>query len=294
MIFTGERFIPEQIVSENLAREHWHRYLWAAKFARDKNVLDIASGAGYGSRYLSEFAKDVIGGDISAEAVEYAQNTYQAANLKYEVMSSTKLPLADNSRDLIVSFETIEHMDEADQLQTVKEYRRVLKDDGILLISTPGTESPLHYAHNKFHLKECSYDEFYQMLKKYFANIEIVGQSAYNCSVIGDAAQCNEIINSKFPRFDIPVNYNVKDDKYLLAVCSNKKQAVNLSSVLIDRNMVKQYKSDDEAVDICSVARLLYCQTKIFWYVLRYKLSKNKRYLRKIEKYFHKIMPTVG
>ncbi len=49
--WTGERFLPT--LDGNIAFEHLHRYALACLLARDKTVLDIASGEGYGSRLQS-------------------------------------------------------------------------------------------------------------------------------------------------------------------------------------------------------------------------------------------------
>ena len=56
---------------------------------------------------------------------------------------------------MVISFETIEHVDEAMQRGFLTEIRRVLKDDGILIISTPNKEvySDQYHYHNEFHVK---------------------------------------------------------------------------------------------------------------------------------------------
>lgn len=64
MEYTGERFVPEQ--QGNIELEHLHRYLCAAELSAQKDVLDIASGEGYGSSILARVARSVIGVDISA------------------------------------------------------------------------------------------------------------------------------------------------------------------------------------------------------------------------------------
>ena len=50
--FTGERYIPD-LKEAQISYEHWHRYLYASYFVKDKVVLDIACGEGYGSDFLS-------------------------------------------------------------------------------------------------------------------------------------------------------------------------------------------------------------------------------------------------
>lgn len=111
MKFTGERFILEQAVGD-ITIEHMQRYEIASNLVEGKNVLDAACGEGYGSYILSKKAKNVMGIDISSEAIEYASEEYKNKNLKYICASIEKLPLEDNSIDIIISFETIEHVNE--------------------------------------------------------------------------------------------------------------------------------------------------------------------------------------
>jgi cyclopropane fatty-acyl-phospholipid synthase-like methyltransferase len=105
--FDGERFIPG--MDGALELEHVHRYALAKKLAAGKIVLDIASGEGYGSRMLAGVAARVIGVDISDDAIAHARQTYRAPNLEFRTGSCAAIPLEDRSVDLVVSFETIEH-----------------------------------------------------------------------------------------------------------------------------------------------------------------------------------------
>ena len=82
MEFTGERYVPS--LDGQIKYEHLHRYALCLEFTTGKSVLDIASGEGYGSALLAKVAESVVGVDISAEAVEYAQQQYSSyENLKF-------------------------------------------------------------------------------------------------------------------------------------------------------------------------------------------------------------------
>ncbi len=174
MLFTGERFVPN--VHGNIELEHLHRYLEACELAAGKVVLDIASGEGYGSAMLANKANKVIGVDISAEAIKHARKCYQKENLEYMVGSCADIPLPDASVDIVVSFETIEHHDQHEQM--MQEIKRVLRPDGILLISSP---DKYHYSvesgyNNPYHVKELYQHEFKQFLGNYFKNTAYFGQ----------------------------------------------------------------------------------------------------------------------
>jgi ubiquinone/menaquinone biosynthesis C-methylase UbiE len=182
MQFTGERFIPTE--QGRIRLEHYHRYAMVVDLVRDKNVLDVASGAGYGSAFMADVARSVIGVDIAHEAVAYASSTYQKNNLKFQQGSATKLDFADASFDVVVSFETIEHL--YDQEEMLAEIRRVLRPEGVLVISSPNRPiySEESGEHNEFHVKELDFKEFDDLLKMQFQAVEYFGQRIMMGSVI--------------------------------------------------------------------------------------------------------------
>jgi SAM-dependent methyltransferase len=162
LTFTGERFTPENRGA--IWYEHWHRYCVAAPLARGRIVLDAACGEGYGSALLARGAATVIGIDIGAEAIAHAQARYVAPNLSYVLASVTDIPLGDGTVDMIVSFETIEHL--AAQRQMLAEFRRVLAPAGVLVISSPNR--PVYNeggeVANAFHVRELDRAELKALL----------------------------------------------------------------------------------------------------------------------------------
>ena len=160
--FTGERFTPE--CEREIWYEHYHRYAFAKNLVQDKLVLDVASGEGYGSFLLADTAKTVTAVDIDNASIEHAKGKYNKDNLTYLLASALELPFDDNHFDVIVSFETLEHL--AQHQEMLAEFNRVLKTDGILIISTPDKK---HYSDdtgfdNEFHVKELYKHEFKALL----------------------------------------------------------------------------------------------------------------------------------
>ena len=103
--------------------------------SKGQRVLDIASGEGYGSDLLAEVAEYVVGVDIAHEVVRHARVRYRRPNLAFAAGDCVAIPLASQSIDVVVSFETLEHHDRhADMMQEVK---RVLRPGGLLIISSP-------------------------------------------------------------------------------------------------------------------------------------------------------------
>ena len=167
--FTGERFLPE--CPGEIAYEHWHRYAFARAFVAGKAILDVASGEGYGAALLSTVAIHVHGVDIDHDTVRRASRKYAAcANLRFVQASCTALPFPDRLFDVIVSFETIEHIDGECQVRMLEEFDRLLKPDGILILSSPNKAeySDARKARNEFHVRELYRDELARLLARHF------------------------------------------------------------------------------------------------------------------------------
>ena len=171
--FTGERFVPG--CAGEIAYEHWHRYAFARQFAAGKRVLDAACGEGYGSALLGAVASSVVGVDIDASAIAHASECYgegagEGARVRFVTGSCSALPLPDASVDAVVSFETIEHLDAADQPKMLAEFARVLKPDGLLVISSPNKRlySDARGYVNEFHRHELYRDGLAALLASSF------------------------------------------------------------------------------------------------------------------------------
>jgi GT2 family glycosyltransferase/SAM-dependent methyltransferase len=173
--FTGERFVPTE--AGEIRQEHFHRYAWCCPLVKDKVVLDIACGEGYGSAMLSQYAASVIGVDISAEAVAHAREAYgERSGLEFKEGNAAAIPLPDHSVDVVVSFETIEHHDKHEEMIT--EIRRVLRPGGFLVISSPNRPVYSDKAghHNEFHVKELDFTELDVLLRAHFPRVRYYGQ----------------------------------------------------------------------------------------------------------------------
>lgn len=172
--FTGERFTPECV--REIRYEHIHRYAFAQAFVRGRKVLDAACGEGYGSALLAEFADSVVGVDISEDAIGHARQRYSSENLEFRQGDCTDLPFGDDQFDCIISFETLEHLE--DQQGLLQAFRRVLRPDGFLLISTPDKAiyTDKQGNRNEYHVSELYRGEFEELLGSYFPSFRLWGQ----------------------------------------------------------------------------------------------------------------------
>jgi SAM-dependent methyltransferase len=116
--------------------DHIARYRWASFFTPGKIVVDIPCGTGYGSTFHRS-VKAYYGMDIDAESIETADDFYGDDKHFFEVAGMTDIPLDDNSANIILCFEGLEHISYGDQVAFMLEMRRVLKPGGSFIISTP-------------------------------------------------------------------------------------------------------------------------------------------------------------
>lgn len=192
MDFTGERVVPGKC-NADLLNEHLARYYFARRFSQGKKVLDVASGAGYGTAMLAGVAKFAAGLDIDQEALLYAREQYHSANISFLRSDCLQLPFPDGEFDLVVAFEILEHIKNGEAF--IQELRRVLRADGLLILSTPNR---LYYTEdrgevNPFHLREYSFHELNSLLKPFFPHYSILFENPADGLVIGHASQVGSI-----------------------------------------------------------------------------------------------------
>ena len=233
--FSGERLTAA--ISGQVEIEHYHRYLLAREHCRNLDVLDCASGEGYGAALLSQVARSVVGVEIDPASVEAANTEFARPNLRFLQGDARAIPLPDASVDVAVSFETLEHLVEQDQF--LSELKRVLRPGGLLIISTPDRDiySPLGSAPNPYHRLELTRSEFETLLQRYFAQTVMAGQRAIIGSVIIGAGQ-DAPARSFERRGDTHIegNDHLARATYLLALASNGPLPPLRNSVYVYRS----------------------------------------------------------
>jgi 2-polyprenyl-3-methyl-5-hydroxy-6-metoxy-1,4-benzoquinol methylase len=168
MLWTGERVLPlQQQHDVRDLQAHAARYLWAMRYCVHKNVLDVASGEGYGSWILSWAADEVDGIDLSEEAIAHATVTYANQNgsrVAYAVMNAEEITFEENLFDVVVSFETIEHLYFPEKL--VAQVHRVLKPGGLFICSAPENSG------STFHVVDYTKSDLDGLLWRHFGKRE--------------------------------------------------------------------------------------------------------------------------
>jgi len=220
---TGERLLPEQQRGELVHAQHLARYRFAAQLAKDRRVLDAACGEGYGTAMLAAAgASAAVGVDIDQPTVDHARERYR---LEFERADVAALPFEDKSFDLVVSFETLEHVPDA--MRAIAEFRRVLADDGVLVASTPNSDRYL--VDNEFHTREFTEQEFGELLAPHFAEVALFYQQDWLTSaVMAEHALASDDGERPLPLELTKVARHVPGDQlFTIAVCGGSAAPVD-------------------------------------------------------------------
>lgn len=194
--FTGERMMPE-FADKNTFWDHVYRYRFAATFVKGKKVLDVASGEGYGVAALGVAgAKQVVGIEIDSASCRNAKHKHR---LDVCQANAEELPIADRTIDVVVSFETIEHLNCPRKL--VAECHRVLNTKGLLILSTPNREVYSEGGkHNPFHTVEFNREELTALVREHFKHFNLFSQRSLTVSrwsLLSLAADRTEWVNTR-------------------------------------------------------------------------------------------------
>ncbi len=172
----SERMDPTvPIFDPGRADFHMDRYLFAAGYCRDRRVADVACGTGYGSQHLRQAgeATSVIGIDLCPEAIAYAVARHGGPGIEFRSAAGERTGLPSASVDVVVSFETIEHVDDDQAL--LQEFARLLVPGGLLVCSTPNLW-PLAIAPH--HVREYDRASFLETLAPTFTVQALFNQNS--------------------------------------------------------------------------------------------------------------------
>ena len=243
--FDGERCTPW--VTTQILAAHLHRYFSVLDLVQGKRVLDISCGEGYGTALMRrEGAARVTGADIDMAIIERARRVYGDEGLSFEVADArTTLPFEDQSFDVVVSFETIEHI--AEQEGFTAELARVLTPEGILVISTPDAALSPPDIPNPFHAKELDEKAFLALLAPHFAHVTPYRQGYLHGSVLTGPGETMQ--SWKRTGF---LDYAADTDtqrRYIIAVATNGPPATLPSGMLHDGAIVATLNRRIEALE---------------------------------------------
>ncbi|MEY4545877.1 MAG: hypothetical protein RL685_2072 [Pseudomonadota bacterium] len=137
------RSIPSnpEFVSSGWSEHMLLRYLLALEHSTNARVLDSCSGLGWGSHLLASVSRDVVGIDQDAASIAFCTRQWERPNLHFRVGSVLELPFDDESFDVVLCMDSIEHFTRADGLQYLAELARVCRRGGHLFGSSAFPET---------------------------------------------------------------------------------------------------------------------------------------------------------
>jgi 2-polyprenyl-3-methyl-5-hydroxy-6-metoxy-1,4-benzoquinol methylase len=162
---TGERTVPGIPAENYWFRRHEAAYVFAAPLVVGRSVVEVGCGEGYGTAMLARAARQVLGVDYDALTVRHAATAYP--DVHFIRANLAALPLPSSSTDVVTTLQVIEHV--WDHGQFVRECLRILRPDGMLLVTTPNrlTFSPgLDKPVNPFHTREFTAQELAGLLTR--------------------------------------------------------------------------------------------------------------------------------
>ncbi|MCO6492116.1 MAG: methyltransferase domain-containing protein [Phaeodactylibacter sp.] len=128
-----------------------NRYLFIQRnlgqLARERSfgrALNLGAGEGDYDSMIAGYCGQLVSCDINEQDVGYARAlNAKVPNLEYRVEDALNLSFEDNTFDLVISVEVIEHVGRPERM--VEEIQRVLKPDGLALITFPSLDFPFTY-----------------------------------------------------------------------------------------------------------------------------------------------------
>ncbi|MBL8629141.1 MAG: methyltransferase domain-containing protein [Rhodospirillaceae bacterium] len=227
--FMRERYVPGTW-SKIAEYEHIPRYNMALDLVAGKQVLDFGCGTGYGAAMMATRAASVTGLDIDAAAITWATRTHRNPALTFIRRDDLGASLPEKSFDVVTCFEMIEHVDHATQKAVIASFARLVKDNGVLLISTPNPETTKKYGENPYHIREMNEPELRDLLGPHFPTIQVLRQYV-RTGVTLDQAGDAHTLKVAFSTGDLSASAN--EPLAFIGVCSRSAKLPQVPSQVI-------------------------------------------------------------
>jgi ubiquinone/menaquinone biosynthesis C-methylase UbiE len=125
--FTTVTELPGHKASQEQFKRLHQRYHFAVQLSEDKEILEVACGAGIGLGYLASAAKRVVGGDIDENILKFALEHYKGRDkIEIKILDAENLPFEDKSFDVVILYEAIYYLEHPEKF--LDEARRILRE----------------------------------------------------------------------------------------------------------------------------------------------------------------------
>jgi ubiquinone/menaquinone biosynthesis C-methylase UbiE len=171
--FTTVTELPGHKASQEQFKRLHQRYHFAVQLSEDKEILEVACGAGIGLGYLASAAKRVVGGDIDENILKFALEHYKGRDkIEIKILDAENLPFEDKSFDVVILYEAIYYLEHPEKF--LDEARRILRENGVLIICTANKDwagfNPSPYSFKYFSALELN-----SLLSQKFSKVDILG-----------------------------------------------------------------------------------------------------------------------
>lgn len=248
-------------MKQSMAAENQYNHLTGYGFARryveGKTIAVIGwDELGYGARLLAGTAGSVTGLTDSSEAAERASTDHPVPNVNYRKVSLQDLPYPEESFDVVVALQVIEKLNNPDDL--VREAKRVLKRDGVLLISTPDRQT---HSNNRDYKDPANKEEMYvpefrELLGRHFEQVRVYRQGAVAGGLIFESPEglFSAPVES-FPSYSANPSFDAEPPAthFVMAVCGGPEtpeQENPQPYLILDRDRRIFNECDDYREDV--------------------------------------------
>ena len=246
--------------SAEVAYDRLTSYGFARRYVKGKVVADISQEVGYGSRLLAETAESVTGLASSPETVDQASAVYSASNVSYRTGVLPDLPLPDGSLDVAVAFGIVENLERPEDL--VKTAKRILKDDGVLVISALDKQTNTNERNPEGPegidgSREMYIPEVRELLRRHFGHVRIYRQGAVAGGLVfpvtAEELSGAPVETARFSLTNHDFSVEPPTMRSVIAVCSDAAEALGDEEqpyLLLDRNRRVFDECEDRAEDV--------------------------------------------
>lgn len=284
---------PEQLTS-GMAENVYNlqtSYRFAKRYVAGKSVINVGSeGVVYGTQLLSETAKCVVGLTDSSEALRLATTVHSAPNTSYREADLPELPYPEDSFDAAIAIAVVENLERPEDF--VAELKRVLRQDGILIISTPDKQA---YSNDRnyrdlIHRRGMYIPMFREMLEQHFGHVSLYRQGAVAGGLIFPFT--NELVAASVESMQSSSTRTTFGTKppithFVVAVCSDSEvpQEDGAPYLLLDleRRIFEEYEEQHEDIRLLrdEIQQMQDTEVQAFLNALQFHTDAAKRNLRK-------------
>lgn len=177
---TGERLVtdrPTSVVDQLVFARHVFAYLTVLdRTPGARRLLDLGCGIGYGTKLLAGTIDEVTGVEVALEPLVSATEDSDGRTNRFVLYDGSTLPFRERTFDTVTSFQAIEHVE--DDAGFVGEISRVLRPEGVCVLSTPNAETRLKPGEKpwwRFHVREYRREELKLLLERRFRTVSVFG-----------------------------------------------------------------------------------------------------------------------